>query len=111
MKWPKNNKKTVALVLSVLLISIILLLSYKNFGESSPVGGFIQQSVATVQGPLSKVSNGISYGLRGIFNFRDVVEENDKLKDENSNLRKENVGLLLKKAELEELEILSQALN
>lgn len=111
MKWPKNNKKAVALILSILLLSIILLVSYKNFGESSAAGGSIQQSVATVQGPLSKVSNGILNGLRGIFEFRVVVEENDKLKEENSILRKENAGLLLKKAELEELGILSQSLN
>ncbi|MBK5245769.1 MAG: rod shape-determining protein MreC [Peptostreptococcaceae bacterium] len=111
MKLPKNNKKTVALILSIMLLSIILLLSYKNFGGSSAAGGFIRQSVATVQGPLSKVSNGISNGLRGIFNFRYVVEENDKLKEENSILRKENALFLLNKAELEELRILSQALN
>lgn len=111
MKWPKNNKKTVALILSILLLSVILLLSYQNFGESSAAGGFIQQGAATVQGPFSKVSDGISNGLRGIFKFRYVVEENNQLKEENSILQKENALLLLNKAELEELRTLSQALN
>ncbi len=111
MKLPKNNKRTLILVLSILVLSIILLLSYKNFGESSGVGGVIQQSVATVQEPLTKVSDGIANGLRGIFKFKDVVAENDKLREENSVLRKENVDLVLNKAELEELTILSKALN
>ncbi len=111
MKLPKNNKKKLALILSILLLSIILLISYKNFGEGSAVGGVIQQSVATVQGPLAKVSDGIKNGFRGIFKFKDVVEENKKLREENSVLRKENVDLLLNKTELEELAVLSKSLN
>lgn len=111
MKLPKNNKKTVGLILSILILSVILLLSYKNFGEGSVASGFIQQGAATVQGPLSKVSDGISNGLRGIFKFSHVVEENDRLKEENSILRKENALLLLNQAELEELRSLSLVLN
>jgi rod shape-determining protein MreC len=111
MKWTKNNKKTLGLIFTVLFLSIILMFSYINFGKNFAVAGFIQQTVAVVQEPLGKVSSSISNGIRGIFKFKEVVAENEKLKEENTILQKENNRLVLTKEELTELEVLSKALN
>jgi len=111
MKWIKDNKKTVGLILIVLVLSIVLIFSYMNFGKNLAGAGFIQQTVATVQNPLTKVSDGIINGFRGIFKFKEVVAENEKLKEENSTLKKENNRLVLTKEELAELGMLSKALN
>lgn len=111
MKWTNKNKKIGSIILIVLSLSIILGFSFKTFGKNSPPGGFIQKSAATVQEPLAAVANGISNTFGGIFKFKYIMEENEKLKAENSILRKENTSLVLSQADLAELRALSEALN
>lgn len=111
MNWLKKNKKTGSIILIVLSLVCILGFSFRNFGESTVPGSAVQQIAATVQGVFGKAGDSISGTFEGIFKFRTIQDENKKLKEENSILRKENTALLLSKAELEELTILSEALN
>ena len=111
MNWLKKNKKIGSMILLVVGLSIALGFSFMNFGKSSTPGVAVQQGVATAQGPFAKLADGITGTFTGIFKFRVIQKENEQLKAENSILRKENTDLMLNKAELEELRVLSEALQ
>lgn len=111
MKWMRNHKKITLLFGIVFILLIIMGFSYNDEGKSSKGASLIQQAVVTVQEPLGKAGNAISGSLRGIFRFGAVTAENEKLKEENGNLRKENISLKLSKAELEELREMTAVLN
>lgn len=109
MKWTKRNKKTAYLLLILIALLVVSLVSFQNMNRNPAVGGMAQKAVTTIQKPFAMLGDGISNSLRGIFQFRSVVEENEKLKEEIGELKRENIQNSLTQHELEELKSLSMA--
>lgn len=111
MNWLKEHR-VLTLILSIFFILIIIIVvSYSNVGNSTALGRSIQKVVTLVQGPVSGAGNGVKSGLRGIFQFRTVVKENEELKDEVSKLNRELIKAKLTDSELSELRNLSNILG
>lgn len=111
MRWYRNHKK-VSILSSVFLILIVIIVSsYSNGGSSSFLGHGVEKVIVFIQKPFTSAGNGVESGLKGIFQFRSIVKENEKLKDEIAKLKNENIKLQLNKKELSELKDLSAILN
>ena len=111
MNWLREHK-ILTLILSIFFILIIIIVvSYNNIGSSTSLGRGVQRVIALVQGPVSDAGNGVKSGAKGIFQFRTVVKENEKLKDEVSDLNRQIIQLKLTEAELAELRNLSNILG
>lgn len=85
--------------------------SYGSSGSSSPLGMAIHSGIVKIQEPFYKAGVGLKEATRGIFNFKEVLQENEELRSEISQLNKENIDLKLTRSELQILEELSQSLN
>ncbi len=111
MKWIKEHRLISISLCVLLVIGIVISTSYFLEGNSTPVGKAAKTVVYAVERPLSAAGNSLKYAFRGIFEFRSVLSENEALKEENAELRKELVEASLKKQDLEELQNLSEVLN
>lgn len=104
---PGDRKKQIGAISAGILAGIILLFFLKAGSSDYGIKGSIQNMAATVTKPLYQAASGIQKGFRGIFQFKAVAAENDRLKEEMENLQQENAELALtrqEKAELEELQ-------
>lgn len=111
MKWFREHTK-LAIVLGVFLILIVIIaVSFVNKGNNSWLGRKMEGGITKVQEPLSNAGNGVSNGLSGIFRFRSVLKENEKLKAEISKLNQQIIKNRLTTLELQELRELSSSLN
>lgn len=111
MKWLRTHTRLAIFIAIVLALSILLTVSYVHKGNSSTIGRFINGGLAKVQEPLSNAGNGIAKGFSGLFSFRTLARENEKLKDQVAELEKEIIQLQFSRLELQELRELSGALN
>lgn len=92
-------------ILAVLLIAAIIFV--KGEGGSG-LKGMVREAVAFVAKPVSSAADGIKFGFRGIFQFKELTAENESIKAENEKLRQENRSLELTGKEKRELEELRQ---
>lgn len=94
-----------------LVLIIIIVVSYSNIGSSTALGRSVQRVVTLVQAPVSNAGNGLKSGIKGIFQFRTILKENEELKDQIADLNREIVQIKLTQAELTELRNLSSILG
>ena len=111
MKWYKEHWRLTAISLVLLALITLTLLSFVNQGSSSWLGKRLESAAAFVQEPATAGGNGAAETIRGLFQFRSILEENQELKEENAKLEKEIIELTLSQQELEELKQLSSSLN
>lgn len=111
MNWLRGHTKSAALLIVFIVLIVIIVVSYGNVGNSSFLGRTIGKVVTRVQEPVSHAGNGIKSAAKGIFRFRTVVADNERLKEQVADLNREIIGLKLKEAELNELRDLSDILN
>lgn len=111
MNWLREHTKAATLLAVLLILVIIVVVSYGKIGNSSFLGRYLGNAISVVQEPISSAGNGLKSAAKGIFQFRTVVKENEKLKEEVSSLKREIIGLQLTQAELNELRELSSILN
>lgn len=111
MKWIREHKTATIIACILIVLVIITVVSYIHRGSDSWVGRVLGSGIAFVQEPLSSAGNGVNGAANGIFRFRSIVEENEKLKDEVAELERKLTEQSLSAADLEELRSLSQALN
>ncbi|MBR0599496.1 rod shape-determining protein MreC [Sinanaerobacter chloroacetimidivorans] len=111
MNWIREHKKTTILLSVLLILVMITIVSYKYSGQSTLLGQGVEKVVTFVQGPVSSAGNGVKSGLKGIFQFRSVVKENEELKEKVADLNREIIQLKLTEAELAELKDLSNILG
>lgn len=100
MKFFKNKLAVTIIVLSVTFLGIIF------YSVKSGSSNFISNGVNEVLNPIQKItyniSNKIKSSLEVAFNFKDIIDENDKLKKENIELRNKLIGYEDYKRENEE---------
>jgi rod shape-determining protein MreC len=111
MNWLREHKILTMISSIFLALIVIVMISYSNVGNSTALGRGVQSVVTLVQGPVSGAGNGIKSGLRGIFQFRSVLKENEELKNQVSELNRELIKTKLTEAELAELRNLSNILG
>ncbi|MBN7772772.1 rod shape-determining protein MreC [Clostridium aminobutyricum] len=111
MRWIREHKMVSILIAVVVALCVIMLVSYETGGKSGTIGNATETAVTKAQSPLSNMEKSIKNSLRGIFKFKSIVSENEKLKDQVNDLQQQVIDLTLKKNELQELQQLSNALN
>ena len=109
--WISGHKKLIIILSIVLLLLIGIIVSYLNKGAHSDVTNAVGNSVSVVQEPISSVGNAISDGFSNVFSFWYANKENELLKDQISDLKRQIVNLELNSAELAELKDLKNVLN
>lgn len=101
LKSYKNNIVRIGIgVLAAVLIGFL----FKASAGPSEIKGWMQEAVSFVSEPVFDAAGGIEDGFRGVFRFREVLAENEALKEENETLKRKNTDLRLTKTEKEELE-------
>lgn len=111
MRFIREHKLFSLLTAVVIILCIIMIVSYKTGGTNNFIVGIAENGITTIQKPLSKVSTSIKSNLKGVLKYKQVVVENEKLKNEVSELQKEVINLTLKENDLKQLQELSNALN
>ncbi|MEL7658798.1 MAG: rod shape-determining protein MreC [Bacillota bacterium] len=111
MNWLREHKILTVILSIFFILIIIIVVSYSNIGNSTAVGRGVQRVVALVQEPVSDAGNGVKTGIKGIFQFRTIMKENEELKDEISDLNRQIIQSKLTEAELTELRNLSNILG
>lgn len=111
MRWIREHKWISTLMAVVAGLCIVMLVSYETGGKSGPIGNATETTTAKVQKPLTNAEKNIKGNLRGIFKFKQVVSENEELRDQVNDLQQKVIDLTLKQNELEQLQQLSNALN
>ncbi|MDO4552472.1 MAG: rod shape-determining protein MreC [Bacillota bacterium] len=100
------------IVLSTVLVLLILMVaSYARHGSNSLLGNAIEKGLVFLQEPVSQAGDGLANTLRGVFQFRSILAENQELLEENEALQRELVLQSLKAEELSELQALSEGLS
>ncbi len=111
MKWYKEHWRLTVVSIALLVLLTLTLLSYVNKGSNSWVGQGLESVVAFVQEPASNGGNAVATTIRGLFQFRSILDENEELKEKNADLEKKLMDALLSQQELRELQSLSTSLN
>lgn len=108
MKWIKAHKVISLLICVIIALLIVIGTSFAGFGSSNPVSRVFQSAVALISKPISAVTGEIRNGFRGIFEFREIVKENDELKNRLAELKEKNAKLSLEKEEYDEMKDLEK---
>ncbi len=111
MNWLREHKILTTILSILLALIIVIIVSYSNIGNSTALGRSVQKAIVFVQGPVSSAGNGVKSGVKGIFQFRSILRENEELKDQISDLNREIIKIKLTEAELAELRHLSNILG
>lgn len=79
-----KNKKIIKIVISILIVAFVVLLIFSNvlIGFKTSVNKFFMP----VQIKIYKWADSIQNATKVIFSYKDVLKENEKLKEENSKL-------------------------
>ena len=111
MNWLREHK-TLTVILAILFALIIIItISGNHIGNSTFIGRNIEKISVLIKGPVSGSGNGLKSGLNGIIHFRSILNENEQLKEQISELNREIIQARLTEAELEELRNLSNILG
>lgn len=111
MRFIKEHKLISIFITVVLILCIMMITSYKSGGQNNFFGNILENGVTTIQKPLSNVGTSIKSNLRGIFKYRQVINENQKLEKKVNELQQKVIELTLKQNELQQLHELSNVLN
>ncbi len=108
MKWFKEHK-FIGILLFVLLITLALLGVTVGTGINGVNG--LNKIYTGIEKPMVSIGDSIKKNISGIFKYRALLAENEKLKEENEKLSNEVVSLTMAADELKKLDNLSKALN
>ena len=109
MKWIRNHR-LVSVILIIFLIALIILGVTVKSGGSSKVGIFNKLYMA-IEKPFATLGTSLRKNVSGVFSYRELMEENEALREENDRLKSEMSQLTFSAKELQELQDLSKALN
>lgn len=111
MNWFRRHKIFTATAGIVLILCLFVLGSFMLGGSSTNLGKGLQTVITAVEKPFTYAAGGIKNTFIGIFQYKDVLKENEALKKENEDLKQQNLELTLTQEELAQLEELSGAFD
>ncbi|MCI9597290.1 MAG: rod shape-determining protein MreC [Firmicutes bacterium] len=106
-----HGKKKIIIICAAAAVLIAAAVFFKAAGSSYGIKGTMQNAAAMVTEPVSQAIQGIKDGFRGIFRFKQVVAENESLKQEIQQLRLEQSELEMTRNEKEELKELQSVFH
>jgi rod shape-determining protein MreC len=109
-KWIREHRFITVIIAVALCLTVILAASFSR-GGASPFGLKVQSLISSVQKPLATFTQSIERGVQGVFYFRSLADENQKLQERIARLEGEMLDLKLSQADIQELRQLSAALN
>ncbi len=109
MKWIREHR-FISAVIAILLIAFIILGVTVKLGGASGAG-ILNKVYMTIEKPISSLGTSIRKNVSGIFSYRELIKENEELRDENDRLKNEVSQLTFSAKELQQLQELSKALN
>lgn len=109
-RWIREHR-FIAVILAVTLCLTAILVASFSRGGASPFGLKVQSLISSVQKPLATFAQSIERGVRGVFYFRSLVDENQELQEQIAQLEGEMLDLKLSQTDIQELRQLAEALN
>lgn len=111
MNWLREHK-TLTVILAILFtLVIVITISGNHIGNSTPLGRNIAKISVLIKGPFTSSGNGVKTGINGLLQFKSIMKENERLKEQISELNREMIQAKLTEAELDELRNLSNILG
>lgn len=111
MRWIREHKLITALLAILLVLCSIFAVSLIGDRADNPVTDTISKGMSIVSGGLSAATAEVKDNVRGIFSYKQLEEDMDKLREENTELKKQLAEAKLEREELEELSELAEILN
>lgn len=108
MKWIREHK-CFALLFAGLIASVIILVLTFAIGKSG--AGVLNTLYIRLEKPMTAWGASIRKNVTGVFSYRSLMEENQKLREENTALQEEVRRSTLSQTERTQLEDLAKALN
>lgn len=109
MRWIREHKVLTAGL--IILLAGIIVFSVSASKGGTGITGVFGNLYSYVEKQMTAAGRAISENVSGIFSYRELMKENEELKDEIDSLKEEMNRLALNKEELEDLKDLSDALN
>lgn len=103
-----NNEKRskTLLIIGIILLTIIIRISNNNSIGLAPIESVLKDMLYPAQSVSSTASNGFVNFFKGLVDYRNVKEENDRLKAEIGDLKSSNSELVQYRVENEKLRLL-----
>lgn len=111
MQWIRDHKLFSGTFAIVLVLIAIIVISYLLGGGGRFLFSGIQEGLSGIERPFSSAGNSLSNTASGIFAYKQIQEENERLKSEIARLSEENIELRLSRSERNELNELANAFN
>ena len=111
MRWIREHR-VITVLICILLVAVILVsISFVKNGKEAKGTGLFNRIYISIEKPITGAGSSLSENFRGIFSYKSLKKENEKLRAENSKLKLDNAKLQFDQKELNELRNLSSALN
>lgn len=111
MRWIKSHRLVVFLTVLVLASVVITSFSVSRGGRADPVSKYLNNALTAAEKPFVKLSRTIYDNISGIYSYKKYQKENEDLRKENAELKRQVTALSLSARELAELKELSSVLN
>lgn len=111
MRWIREHKLIVTLLIVVLVPAVVFGVSVLGEDDGSEVGNPAGKYMNVVSGGLSSVARTIKANVSGLFSYKQLQSQIEELEAENADLQRQLAEARLESEQLEELEELADALN
>lgn len=111
MRWIREHKLISVLIVTLLILTVIFGISVVKGGGGNGATGLVNKGISVISEGFSSVVKTIKGNVSGIFSYKSLQAEIDRLENENQQLKKELAEASLDRQDLEQLENLSQILN
>jgi rod shape-determining protein MreC len=110
MRWIREHK-ILSAAIGILAAAVIIFSVSMSGSGSGGITGMVGNLYSYVEKHMTAAGRAISENVSGIFSYRELMKENEELRDEIDELKEEMNRMSLNEEELEDLRELSAALN
>ena len=110
MRWIKEHKLLSTILAVIIAVTVVFVVSVLRF-PGNPAGSLVKNATVGIDGFFSNVTNKVRSSISGMFSYRELQDEIDRLEEENFLLKMQMRSANLNEEELNELKDLSDVLN